>query len=270
MRSIPPNAQKGSGDSMTDFSEYKELLTPTTVEEYYTDSPEKHIHIWSGMKTLVNNTPSLKAHRDFVVRYGWGYGNRAFHWMWNILVQHAPDNFKFLEIGVFKGQTLSLVSMLNKQYGKNGSVYGITPLASSGDKYATHPDIDYENAILTIYGQFGLDGEDLQILQGYSNDEQIIQQSRTLGPFDLVYVDGCHDYEVVVSDLTYYSEMVTLNGYLVVDDASNNLNIPDNLIRLNWKGLPDVTKATDDVMSHNKNFKEVFAVGHNRIFKRIS
>ena len=63
--------------------------------------------------------------------------------------------------------------------------------------------------------------------------------------------------------------MVKLNGYLVVDDASNNLNIPDNLIRLNWRGLPDVSKATDDVLLNNPKFKEAFAVGHNRIFRRV-
>lgn len=249
--------------------EYEQLQNPIVLENYYIDLPEKHVFIWNTMKQLVNQTPFLKSHRDFVVQYGWGYGNRAFHWMWNILVQHAPDNFKFLEIGVFKGQTISLVSLLNKTYNKNGTIYGITPLSTSGDKYATHPDIDYEEAIMTIYGRFGLDGEDLQILQGYSNDEVIIEQTKQIGPFDLVYVDGCHDYDVVVSDLKHYGDMVKLNGYLVVDDASNTLNIPDNLIRLNWRGLPDVTKATNDVLLNNPNFKEVFAVGHNRIFKRV-
>ena len=249
--------------------EYEQLQSPIELEKYYTDSPEKHVFIWNTMKRLVNQHELLKSHRDFVVQYGWGYGNRAFHWMWNILVQHSPEHFKFLEIGVFKGQTISLVSLLNKLYNKQGTVYGITPLSTSGDKYATHPDIDYEEAIATIYAKFGLEADDLQILQGYSNDKEIIEQTSELGPFDLVYVDGCHDYEVVVSDLTYYGDMVKLNGYLVVDDASNTLNIPDNLIRLNWRGLPDVTKATNDVLLGNPKFKEVFAVGHNRIFKRV-
>jgi hypothetical protein len=74
----------------------------------------------------------------------------------------------------------------------------------------------------------------------------------------------------VVSDLTNYGDMVNIGGYIVVDDASNNLNIPDGLIRSNWKGLPDVSAATHDVMEKDSRFKEVFAVGHNRIFKRIS
>ncbi len=250
--------------------DFPHLSSPTLLEEYYSDSPEKHVNIWMNMKYLVNQTPLLKSHRDFVVQNGWGYGNRAFHWMWNILVEHAPQNFKFLEIGVFKGQTISLVSLLNRLYKKDGMVYGITPLSKSGDKYATHPDIDYEEAIMTIYAQSGLDASDLEIIQGYSNDSQIIEQAEQLGPYDLVYVDGCHDYDVVVSDLKHYGNMLKVGGYLIVDDASNTLNIPDNLIRLNWRGLPDVTSATNDVMLNNPSFKEAFAVGHNRIFKRIS
>jgi hypothetical protein len=251
-------------------SKFPNLRDPISVETYYENIPEKHVYVWNNMKYLVNSHRLLKSHRDFVVDNGWGYGNRAFHWMWNILVRSAPQNFKFLEIGVFKGQTISLVSLLNKLYNKEGHVFGITPLSKSGDKYATHPDIDYETAILTIYAQFELDADDLQILQGYSNDVKIINKSKQLGPYDLIYVDGCHDYEVVVSDLTNYGDMVKLGGYLIVDDASNNLNIPDNLIRLNWRGLPDVSKATDDTLTNNPKFKEAFAVGHIRVFRRIA
>lgn len=246
------------------------FLSLQSVTDYYEDDPEKHTAIWNTFKKLVNDTPVLKAHRDFVVNYGWGYGNRAFHWMWRLLVEEAPDDFKILEIGVFKGQTISLISMLNKLFDKKGTVYGISPLNKDGDHYNTHPDIDYEEAISTIYGQFQLDASDLQLMEGYSNDKNIINVAQSEGPYDIIYVDGCHDYSVVVSDLTNYGNMVKLNGYLVIDDASNYLNIPDGLIRLNWRGLEDVSNATRDVTEKDNRFKEVFAVGHNRIFKRIS
>jgi hypothetical protein len=249
--------------------EMRPLCSVEELSKFYQDSPEKHEYIWRNMKNLVNNTTFLKDHRDFVINNNWGYGNRAFHWMWYILVRQAPENFKFLEIGVFKGQIISLISLLNKILGKNGSVYAVTPLNKSGDKYATHPDIDYEEAIATIYAQFGLDASDLVLIEGYSNDSDIIGSVRNSAPYDLVFVDGCHDYDVVVSDLTNYREMVTINGHIVVDDSSNYLNIPDNLIRANWKGLEDVSRATRDVLEKDSRFVEVFAVGHNRIFKRI-
>jgi len=34
--------------------------------------------------------------------------------MWLTLVQEIPSNFKFLEIGVFKGRILSLIELLSK------------------------------------------------------------------------------------------------------------------------------------------------------------
>ena len=248
----------------------KMLGSVDALTRFYKDEPEIHSFIWTRMKQLVNATPELKNHRDFVVNYNWGYGNRAFHWMWNLLVQQAPRNFRFLEIGVFKGQTISLVSLLNKMMRKDGQVFAITPLNTSGDKYATHPDVDYEEAIATIYGQFGLDASDLTVIEGYSNHDDVILTTRQSAPYDLVFIDGCHDYDVVVEDLTNYGDMVSIGGYLVVDDASNYLNIPDNLIRANWKGLEDVSRATRDVIEKDERFTEVFAVGHNRIFKRIS
>jgi hypothetical protein len=249
--------------------EAKHLMTVDNVSQFYEDMPEVHTAIWNGFKSLVNSTPALKNHRDWVVQNNWGYGNRAFHWMWNLLVQQAPMNFKFLEIGVFKGQTISLLSMLNSIHKKNGSIYGITPLDKSGDKYATHPDIDYEAFIQQIYSVFGLDASDLSLIQGFSQEPQIISIAEQEGPFDLVYVDGCHDYEVVVSDLQNYGNMLNVGGYLIVDDASNNLKIPNGLIRMDWRGLPDVSKAVSDTIETNEKFIHKFAVGHNRVFQRV-
>jgi glycosyltransferase involved in cell wall biosynthesis len=251
----------------------KDLLPYMTVEnltDFYEDDPETHTRIWQNLKTLVNSTPDLKAHRDWVIQNNWGYGNRAFHWMWNILIQQAPKNFKFLEIGVFKGQTISLISLLNKKHRKDGTVYGLTPLSKTGDKYATHPDVDYESLIQQIYGTFQLDANDLNIIQGFSNDPEIIEIAQAEGPYDLVYVDGCHDYEVVVSDLTKYGDMLKVGGYLIVDDSSNHLKIPDGLIRMDWRGLMDVSNAVRDVTEKDVRFTHCFAVGHNRVFQRIN
>ena len=174
----------------------------------------------------------------------WGYGNKSFWWEFNLFIKEAPKNFKFLEIGVFKGSIISLISILNKIHQKEGQIYGITPLTNDGDKYSKHPDVDYELCIQQIYTQFGLDASDLSIIQGFSNDNDIIKLARNNGPYDIIYVDGCHDYEVVVSDLENYKSMIVLGGYMIIDDASNDLQIPNGLIYMDWRGLPDVTNAS--------------------------
>ena len=43
--------------------------------------------------------------------------------------------------------------------------------------------------------------------------------------FDIIFVDGGHSYAVVVSDLRHFAERVHVGGLLVVDDASNFLQI---------------------------------------------
>lgn len=245
------------------------FMTINNICEYYKDDPLVHTKIWNSFKYLVNNFPMLKAHRDWVVQNNWGYGNKSFWWEFNILTQSMPRNFKFLEIGVFKGSTLSLMSMLNNIHKKNGYIYGITPLTNAGDKYSIHPDVNYEECIQQIYATFNLDAEDLYILEGFSNDINIIARIQKEGPFNIIYIDGCHDYEVVVSDIENYKNMIVPGGYMVIDDASNDLNIPDDLIYMNWKGLPDVTNAVNDTIAKDLNFKMIFAVGHNKIFKKL-
>jgi hypothetical protein len=254
---------------MTSPLEMVPLMTIDGVTQYYEDIPDKHTAIWTGFKRLVNAYPELKNHRDWVVQNNFGYGNRAFHWMWYLITQELPLEFKFLEIGVFKGQLISLMSMLNAYHRKSGQIYGITPLTNAGDKYSKHPDVDYEGHIQRIYQQFGLDASDLGIIQGLSNDPDIIETAQELGPFDVVFVDGCHDYEVVVSDITHYGDMLKVGGLMVIDDVSSYLKIPDGLIRMDWRGLEDVSNAARDTIEKDKRFQHLFAVGHNRVWRKI-
>ncbi len=253
---------------MTVSEEGTSFMTVDNIAEYYEDTEEKHEIIWKTFKMLVNDHPMLKPHRDWIVQNDWGYGNRAFHWMWYIISKDLPYAFKFLEIGVFKGQVISLMSLLNKLHKKEGRIFGITPLDNAGDKYSKHPDVDYEEHIMKIYQQFGLDAEDLNIIQGLSNDPEIIETTQEQGPYDVVFVDGCHDYEVVVSDIMNYGEMLVPGGLMVIDDVSNYLNIPDGLIRMDWRGLEDVSNAARDTIEKDNRFEELFAVGHNRIWRK--
>jgi hypothetical protein len=248
----------------------QQYTSVNALAEYYEDTPEKHSNIWNAFKQLVNSHDNLREHRNWVVANRHGYGNRAFHWMWNLIVKDLPRGFKFLEIGVYMGQTISLISLLNKAQRKNGLVFGITPLTNAGDKYSKHPNINYEEAIGRIYYQFGLDGNDLQLIEGMSNDKSVIAEAQRISPFDVIYVDGCHDYEVVKSDIQNYAPLLKLGGLFVMDDASCSLNIPDGLIRMNWRGLEDVCRAAAETIEQDSRFRHLFAVGHNRVWRRIA
>lgn len=215
----------------------------------------------------VNETKFLEMHRDWVEQNKWGYGDRELHWMWKLLVDQMPKDFKFLEIGVFKGQTISLVSLIAQVQMKNCEAIGISPLTNSGDQYSNHPDIDYFSAIKTIFESFMIKTWDqTKIIRGFSNDPTVIKMSDSVGPYDIVYIDGCHDYAVVCSDIENYKKQIKPGGFLVIDDCNLFLKIPKN----RWSGFEDVSKAVRDCLENDSDFELQFAVTHNRIWRKIN
>jgi hypothetical protein len=236
----------------------------------YEDTPECHRRIWDTCLANVQATPFLKAHRDFVEEGGYGYGERPFHWLWKLLVDEMPDGFKALEIGVFQGQVLSLLRLCADQAGKACSLTGITPLSSEGDLGLPHPEMDYLARIRALHARFGLKAPTL--IKGLSFDPRVQHLAEVGGPYDLIYVDGCHDYHVALDDLRSYAPMLKLGGYLVIDDAACDLQIPNGLIPQDWTGMPQVTDAKrvflEDAHEDLHGFAPVFSVGHVVVLQR--
>src|ERR1043165_6260403 len=72
----------------------------------------------------------LKAHRAYFKLEQRGYGEDAFHTMWYLLYQKFK--FKnFLEIGIYRGQTISLLGLLAREEGNDIELTGISPFTSS-------------------------------------------------------------------------------------------------------------------------------------------
>jgi len=134
--------------------------------------------------TKVNAMPELNAHRTFVEQNVFGFGERSFPWLWNLLIKEMPKEFTFLEVGVFKGQTLSLVELLAKMHKRKATRYGVTPLSSEGGVWES----DYKHDIEFIHDQFKLN-KDYELLVGLSEDPAIIEQASKL-QLDILYIDG--------------------------------------------------------------------------------
>lgn len=80
---------------------------------------------------------------------------------------------------------------------------------------------------LNIYNKFNLSYQNTKIIKKYSQDTSIIKKVRAYAPYNKVYIDGCHDIEVVKSDVNNYKKMVSANGIIVVDDASCYMQLPE-------------------------------------------
>jgi hypothetical protein len=187
-----------------------------------------------------------------------------------------------LEIGVYKGQVISLWSLIAAREGMPASIYAITPLSAkrlfspylhrlamtlskrykknalSGNLYAK---ADYLRCIERVYAQFDLDISLTRLLRGYSWDEHIKKVVAGM-MFDLVYIDGGHSYEEASHDINYFGEKVKVGGYLVIDDAS--FFLPGTAF---WKGHEAVSRAVEEIDA--RRFANVLNVGHNRVYARI-
>jgi hypothetical protein len=253
----------------------------------YHSTAEINDSVWTSLNAKTNSVPFLKAHRDWVEKNSWGFGDRAFHYMWYLILRDdvlKRPNPKLLEIGVYKGQVISLWALIASQLQAPAHITAISPFESSRPWFARnrllnlcarvliqkhrddlrsanlYDDEDYLDRIHRIFRQFELPETNLSFLRGYSQDQHIYKQ--VIGNlFDLIYIDGGHRYEQVAQDLAMYSKCIASGGYLVVDDAA--CNQPGSKF---WKGHPSVSRAADDW--EGTGFANVLNVGHNRVYKR--
>jgi hypothetical protein len=236
---------------MEDFIKYKNLNLDDTYNEFLNE---------------FNNDPLLISHRTYIEQNNLGFGERPFHVMWRELIKLLPNNFNFLEIGVYKGQILSLIKLLSDNQNKSIDYIGVTPLNNSGDKFSKYEVTDYNKTIIDLFNHFNLEFDiNKNIVNGLSTDELIKNKVREFGQFDLIYIDGGHDYDCVVSDINLMYEVSKVGSYIVFDDSSCFKNLSDD----KFKGHIDVCNAIKDNLENNDQFIELICVGHNRIFKKI-
>lgn len=207
----------------------------------------------------VNNCLKLKAHRDFVEQNVFGFGERSFQWLHKLIVDEMPVNFSFMEIGVFKGQILSLYKMLADIAGKNVTRYGVTPLSTAGGVWES----DYKRDIEYIHDTFTLE-KDYQLLVGLSTAPEIIKQAQNIS-VDVLYIDGGHDYNTVINDITNYLPILKIGGYLIIDDCCNDLDMPFGY----FTGIKEVTDATGSIMNTHPDYEFLFNVVHNKVWRKI-
>jgi cephalosporin hydroxylase len=243
----------------------------------YEDTIPFHTSVRDDFFRRVEEDRELIDFRVWVLSHRHGFGETQFYWMWNLITQVLPQDFKFLEIGVFRGQIPCLVTLLAHRYGLRGKIYGVTPLSTIG--FTDLPDnLDFERDIIKTFTAAKQPMANFQLIVGNSTDKDVIYTTGLEGPFDLVYIDGGHEYDTVVSDVKHYAEMVKAGGLLVIDDASCHLQLPleanERSRRFlegneHWsKGIIEVSEAVEATVMKDNRFAELFAVGHNRVWRR--
>ncbi len=203
----------------------------------------------------------LKAHRAYFMQRG--FGENPFHVMWYLLFQEfKPANF--LEIGVFRGQTISLVALCAQLKGLPCQTCGISPFVPVGAPSSLYrKDLDYYADTLANFDHFRLPHP--RLVRAYSADPPALELiSSKL--WDLAYIDGGHDYKIAKGDWEACSRRLKPGGVIVMDDASVNTPFAPPKFAAT-RGLPGPSRVTDEI--DRKQFREILQVGHNRVFQKL-
>jgi hypothetical protein len=203
----------------------------------------------------------LCEHRRYFQQHGRGFGEDAFHVMWwMIFTEFRPVHF--LEIGVYRGQTLSLAALLQASLSIPGQTTGISPFTSIGDAVSNYrKDVNYLEDTLLNFAHFNLPKPEL--IKAFSTDAVAVE--RIAGSrWDCVYIDGNHDYEVASQDWEHCAAAVKPGGLIVLDDAA--LGTPYRAPSFASPGHQGPSRLASEI--NPSEFTEILRVGHNRVFRK--
>jgi hypothetical protein len=180
---------------------------------------------------------------------------------WLIFKEFRPK--ECIEIGVFRGQTISLWALCGKILGYDVNIHAITPLSDAGDSVSRYPSgIDYQEDIANSFRIWELPQP--RITKAYSADRAAIERIGSQ-KWDLVYVDGSHDYDIVKADVERGMSALGHGGLLVMDDSSLFMNY-----RAPWfafRGHPGPSKVAESLGLGNGLY--MGTVGHNNAFRSL-
>lgn len=207
----------------------------------------------------------IKEHRLYFSHEQRGFGEDAFHVMWSLLV----DRFKpvtFLEIGVYRGQVLSLVGLLQRDHGIHGNNTGIGPFERIGDAASVTAYGYCKDWLEDIKGNVAhFDIPQPQLVKALSTDSEAIQTIQSTR-WDMIYIDGNHDYEVVSEDWKICAACLRPGGIIILDDSGLESGFRPPLFAS--EGFPGPSKIANSLSTGT--FREILQVGHNRAFQKVS
>ena len=143
--------------------------------------------------------------------------------LYSRLVRETPDGGTIVEVGVWKGKSLSYLGVEVVNSGKKINVHGIdmwTAGLHGGDN--VHDNVVYNIAMNNLRPLEGV----VQTFRMSSLEGPRLYQDESL---DVVFIDACHTYDCVKADIAAWLPKVKRGGYLAghdynQDDVSRAVN----------------------------------------------
>jgi len=122
---------------------------------------------------------------------------------------------RYLEIGSYAGESLLYVA----EHMKKGSLVVLVDLGDNAEA---------REQLLRVCKEVAQMGAEVHLLTGYAEDPEIVQKVNELrngGQWDLVLIDGCHDYDNVVKNFEDYGYKANHTAFHDIDPRTRQGNI---------------------------------------------
>ena len=137
--------------------------------------------------------------------------------LYSSLVENIPKNGKFVEVGVWKGKSLSYFIVENINKNKNITTYAV-------DTWQGSPEHTEESSIIfkTLYEEFITNMSPIvdKFIPMHMTSEQASRQFED-NSLDGVFIDAQHEYEPVKQDLELWWPKVKTGGFFCGHDYYN-------------------------------------------------
>ena len=205
----------------------------------------------------------VRRHRAFFQQDLRGFGEDALHAMWWLIFEEFKPT-TCLEIGVYRGQVISLWSLVARALRMHPQIHGISPFTLAGDEVSVYrEDINYLKDTQEFFQVFGLPAP---ILVKSLSMEPAAVEHIAAHHWDLIYIDGSHDYAVVLADYQLCSSHLNVGGLLVLDDSSLGTGYRPPLFA--FAGHPGPSRVCQELAMVELAF--LGGVGHNNVFRKMS
>ena len=216
-----------------------------------------HYYFWNFMDQ------EIIGHRLYFKSNQKGFGEDAFHSMWYLLFNTYRPKI-CLEIGVYRGQVISLWALFSKIFDYDIEIHGISPFEPIGDSVSEYiKNINYLDDTKKNCLRFSHKLPNLHV--GLSTDLKMVNIIDSK-KWDLIYIDGSHDYKIVKEDFHVSFKNLAKGGLIIIDDSSVNLNYEN--FPFASKGHSGPSRVADEI--NQNQLVEILSVGHNRVFKKIT
>lgn len=179
---------------------------------------------------------------------------------WLLFLEYKPR--KLLEIGIYRGQTISLWALIAQYIDLKSEVHGISPFSPVGDSVSDYLiNLDYYKDTSETFRHWGLNTPTL--VKALSTDKNAIAHIES-HDWDLIYIDGSHDFEIVLKDYKLCLRNLKPNGLIVLDDASLKTDFKPP--SFSFGGHPGPSRVAREYADKEMVF--IGAVGHNNIYQK--